>query len=102
MSRKSGTIAPKLRRQCRFSEGERQTNADAPERPSNALCVAPSSENPMNLSGSRAQRKPVAELIREWLEDQADGREAERRWKALKSGKTEAIPADEVYKRLGI
>lgn len=56
----------------------------------------------MNLSGSRAQRKPVAELIREWLEDQADGREAERRWKALKSGKTEAIPADEVYKRLGI
>ena len=55
----------------------------------------PSSENPMNLSGSRAHRKPVAELIREWLEDQADGREAERRWKALKSGKTEAIPADD-------
>ena len=55
----------------------------------------PSSANPMNLSGSRAHRKPVAELIREWLEDQADGREAERRWKALKSGKTEAIPADD-------
>lgn len=51
---------------------------------------------------ARAHRKPVAELIREWLEDQADGREAERRWKTLKSGKTEAIPADEVYKRLGI
>ena len=44
----------------------------------------------------------IAEYIRQWLEDQADGREAARRMKMLKNGTTKAIPAAEVYARLGI
>lgn len=44
----------------------------------------------------------VAEIIRQWLEDQEDGREAARRMKLLKNGKTQAIPAADVYARLGI
>ena len=51
---------------------------------------------------ARAHRKPVAAYLREWLEDQADAREATRRWKDIQSGKTKTIPAEEVYKRLGI
>lgn len=51
---------------------------------------------------ARRSRKSVAATLTDWLEDQADGREAHRRMKALRSGKTRAIPAEEVYKRLGI
>lgn len=51
---------------------------------------------------ARARRKTVGELVRDWLQDNADAREAERRWKAHEAGKTQAIPAGEVYKRLGI
>ena len=51
---------------------------------------------------AKAHRKPVATYLREWLEDQADAREAARRWKDIQSGKTKTIPDEEVYKRLGI
>ena len=51
---------------------------------------------------ARAQRKSVAATIADWLQEQAANREAERRWKSLQSGKTKAVPAEDVYKRLGI
>lgn len=51
---------------------------------------------------ARRSRKSVAATLADWLEDQADGREARRRMKALRSGKTRGVPAEEVYKRLGI
>lgn len=44
----------------------------------------------------------IAEYIRQWLEDQADGREAARISRRMKSGKEKRIPAAEVYARLGI
>jgi len=51
---------------------------------------------------AKRSRKTVAAFVMQWLEDQADGREAARRMQDLKSGKTKAIPAEEVYARLGI
>ena len=51
---------------------------------------------------AKAHRKPIATYLREWLENQADAREAARRWKNIESGNTKPIPANEVYKRLGI
>lgn len=51
---------------------------------------------------ARRSRKSIAAIIANWLQDQADAREADRRWKNLQSGKTKAVPAEEVYKRLGI
>ena len=51
---------------------------------------------------ARARRKSIAATLADWLQDQAAAREAERRWKNLQSGKTRAVLAEEVYKRLGI
>ena len=51
---------------------------------------------------ARAHRKSIAQVMMDWLEEQADIREATKRLKDLKSGKTKAIPAEEVYARLGI
>ena len=51
---------------------------------------------------ARRNRKSIAETIAVWLQDQADAREAERRWKSLQSGKTKAVPAEKVYERLGL
>jgi hypothetical protein len=51
---------------------------------------------------AKRSRKSVAQIVLQWLEDQSDGREAAKRMQDLKSGKTKAIPADEVYARLGI
>ena len=51
---------------------------------------------------ARAHRKTIAVYMREWLQDQADAREATRRWKDIDSGKTKTVPAEEVYNRLGI
>jgi hypothetical protein len=64
-------------------------------------------ELPQEVAGllkSEAQRSKlsIAEYLMQWLEDQVDGREAARRSKLLKSGKTKAIPAQEVYADLGI
>jgi len=51
---------------------------------------------------ARRSRKSIAAIIANWLQDQADAREAERRWKSLRSGKTKAVAPEDVYKRLGI
>ena len=51
---------------------------------------------------AKSHRRPIASVLREWLEDQIDAREAARRWKDIESGKTKTVPADEVYRRLGI
>lgn len=51
---------------------------------------------------AKRNRKTVAEYVAQWLEDQADGREAAKRLKAIESGKTKAIPAAEVYARHAI
>ena len=51
---------------------------------------------------ARRNRKSVAATIADWLEDQADGREATRIMKRIAAGKERAIPAEEVYARLGI
>ena len=51
---------------------------------------------------ARRRRISIATIIADWLQDQADAREADRRWKSLQNGKTKAVPAEDVYKRLGI
>lgn len=51
---------------------------------------------------AKRSRKSVAEYLAQWLEDQADGREATKIMKRVKDGKETASPADEVYARLGI
>jgi len=51
---------------------------------------------------AKASKKTVTQLIGEWLEDQRDGREAMKVLKRIKDGKEKAIPAAEVYARLGI
>lgn len=49
---------------------------------------------------AKALRKPVAVMMREWLEDRADVREAERRLKDIKAGKSKAIAWGEARRRL--
>ena len=51
---------------------------------------------------AKKSRLSVPEFIMQWLEEQADIREATKRLHDLKSGKTKAIPAEEVYARLGL
>ena len=51
---------------------------------------------------AKAARRSVAVMLREWAQDHADGREAARRLKKIESGKVKTVPAEEVYKRLGI
>lgn len=56
----------------------------------------------MLTAEAKRSRKSIAEYMAQWLEDQADGREAARRMKLLREGKTQAIPAEQVYSLLGI
>lgn len=51
---------------------------------------------------AKASRKPIASILRQWLEDQSDAREAARVIKRIRSGKEKVHPAAEVYARLGI
>ena len=51
---------------------------------------------------AKRHRKSISRYVAEWLEDQRDGREAAKRWKDVESGKTKLIPAEEVYKKLGL
>ncbi len=54
------------------------------------------------IKEAKVSKKTVTELIRQWLEDQSDGREVVKRSKLMKAGKTKAIPAAEVYAKLGL
>lgn len=51
---------------------------------------------------AKKSRLSIPEFIMQWLEDQADARVALKRLKDLESGKTKAVPAKDVYARLGI
>jgi predicted DNA-binding protein len=51
---------------------------------------------------ARLSRKSVTEAIRQWLQDQADGREAAKVLKRIQEGKEKLHPAKEVYARLGL
>ena len=51
---------------------------------------------------AKVARRSVAAMLREWAQDHADGREAARRLKKIDSGKVKTVPAEDVYKRLGI
>lgn len=51
---------------------------------------------------ARRSRKTIAQYVAQWLEDQADGREAAKRLKRIQDGKDKLVPAAEVYARLGI
>lgn len=80
-------------------------NPSYPAHPSTASTVSielPSDVAKLLKNQARRNRKSIAETIADWLQDQADAREAERRWKSLQSGKTKAVPAEKVYERLGL
>lgn len=51
---------------------------------------------------AKAQHKPVADTIAQWLEDQADGREAVGIIERIATGKEAASPAADVWARLGV
>ena len=51
---------------------------------------------------AKRSRKSVSAYVAQWLQDQADGRLAAKRLKALESGKTKGIPAAQVYAELGL
>lgn len=68
----------------------------------NVTIELPSEVAQLLKAEAKQNKLSVAEFIMQWLEDQADGREAQRRMKLLKAGKTKAIAASEVYARLGI
>ena len=73
-----------------------------PSTPSTVSIELPSDVAKLLKDQARRNRKSIAETIAVWLQDQADAREAERRWKSLQSGKTKAVPAEKVYERLGL
>ncbi|MGB4118481.1 MAG: addiction module protein [Polaromonas sp.] len=54
------------------------------------------------LGKSTNPARRAAKILEQWAEDAADARIAQRRLRDLQSGKTQAIPAAEVYKKLGI
>lgn len=51
---------------------------------------------------AKRSRKSIAQYVAQWLQDQADGREAARVMQRIKEGKEKAISAEEVYAQLGI
>jgi predicted DNA-binding protein len=51
---------------------------------------------------SKRKRKSVVRVLADFLEDQADYRAAEAVMKRVREGKEKLIPAEEVYKRLGL
>ena len=54
------------------------------------------------LGKSTNPARRAARILEQWAEDAADARIAQRRLRDLKTGKNKAIPAAEVYKKLGI
>ncbi|MDO8280086.1 MAG: hypothetical protein Q7T63_18445 [Burkholderiaceae bacterium] len=54
------------------------------------------------LGKSADPARRAAQMLEQWAEDAADARIAQRRLRDLRAGKTKAIPAVEVYKKLGI
>jgi predicted DNA-binding protein len=54
------------------------------------------------LGKSTNPARRAAKILEQWAEDAADARIAQRRLRDLQSGKTKAIPAAEIYKKLGI
>ncbi len=54
------------------------------------------------VAEAKRSRKPVVEIVREWLEDRADVRDAQRIMKRIKDGKERLIPAAEVHEKLGL
>lgn len=51
---------------------------------------------------AKRARKPIAKFVLEWLDDQAEEREAAKVIKRIKEGKEKMIPAAEVYAKLGL
>lgn len=51
---------------------------------------------------ARRSRKSVSNYIGQWLQDQADGREAARVLRRIEAGKEKLVPAEEVYAKLGL
>lgn len=51
---------------------------------------------------AKASRRSPERMVREWLEDAADYREAVAVMKRIDSGKEKVHPAEDVYKRLGL
>ena len=51
---------------------------------------------------AKKSRLSVAEFLMQWLEDQADGREAAAILKRIESGKEKTIPAEKVFRELGL
>lgn len=54
------------------------------------------------LGKSTNPARRAAKILEQWAEDTADARIAQRRLRELQSGKSKAVPAAEVYKKLGI
>jgi hypothetical protein len=54
------------------------------------------------LGKSTNPARRAAKILEEWAEDAAAARIAQRRLRDLQSGKSKAVPAAEVYKKLGI
>lgn len=50
----------------------------------------------------RRRRQSVTRYLAGLLQDQADIKEAEKRWKDIESGKVKTIPAAQVYRELGL
>ncbi len=54
------------------------------------------------LGKSTNPARRAAQILEQWAADAADARIAQRRLRDLKAGKTKAVPAAEVYKKLGV
>ncbi len=51
---------------------------------------------------AKSSRKPMAAVLREFLQDRADAREGARIIRRIDAGKEKVTPAHQVYKELGI
>lgn len=51
---------------------------------------------------SKRKRQTVTNFLANLLQDQEEATKAQRRWKDIESGKTKTIPADQVFKDLGL
>jgi len=51
---------------------------------------------------AKASRRSPEQMVREWLEDAADGRKAEAVMKRVRAGKEQVYDAEDVFKSLGI
>jgi predicted DNA-binding protein len=56
----------------------------------------------MLKSEAQRSKKSIAQYLAQWLEDQADGREAAKIMQRIKEGKEKVYPADDVWARHGI